>query len=755
MKKLLLSFLALYFFSISDVFCQWERTAGPQNQKLTDIQHLDGFQVAISNRKVLNRQNASTTWSPASGIPNSFVVFYLHQTSSASFVQNNSTQFYRSTNGVSWSPLVSPDTSLVLNNLFGLGDTLFAEAKMIGTSPDQYRLLLSANNGDTWTDVTPPETIYHIRDIIKEGMEFRIYFRNQPGFGNFQVHRSSDGINWSFFLQSQFVPDVQFAGRQVYFFDWPNGGFRFSDNLGATWSSTQTFLKPEGGNRAIFRNDHAMFACFLSSYRRIEQIYRTYDGLTWTELPNLPPLYSRPFLIGNSLYAIGDYNQVYTSADNGDTWLTVGAPLPSDFKLLGISSDSSKPIAYGVGGIYANYADGTFGMQDHEGIPPLYSYVGDIVNHNGTLIAGGEGLFRSDNQGDSWEEINNGTLRLPFIFFDDLLLFSSENQVIAGGEGRLYHSYDNGNTWGTNPSTPVWRDEHGSFCMLSGNADTLFASKLDSVTYNIYRSFDGGNSWSKITPGNLSGSWGVFYAGGRVFLRKLVDGGAMKVSNNLGNTWTNYYNGMFSSFRSLAYTNGVYYAGGFEGSTDDKKILRSTNGMNWEEIVFDTFPGQYEVMDIIAKDSLLVVATEYDGIFLSSDHGNTWSNMLKNEPGIYRAFALEIDSLYLYVGAENGVWRWRLTNLPSAVKDPSDVFSPPISVNPNPATQDITITLSSQNSEAAQGDNLVIFDSKGRVIFDQPFQNGNKLNVSHLPSGVYFLSLTSGKISCRGKFLKM
>ena len=755
MKKKFLSLLALYFFSVSDGFCQWERTAGPQNQRVTELLQLDGFQVAISDRKVFNRQNGSITWSPALGIPNSFLVYYLHQTNSAAFIQNQSSKFYRTTDGVSWSPLVSSDTTLLLNNLFAIGDNLFAEAKIIGSSPAQYQLLLSSDNGMNWTNVTPPTTIYYVREIIKEGTDFRIYFRNQPGFGSFQVYRSTTGMSWNFFLQSQYVPDVQFAGRQFSFVDWPAGGFRYSDNEGASWSSLQTILKPEGGNTVLIRNNNALFACFLASYRRVEQIYRTYDGVNWTELSNLPPLYSRPFLIGNVLYAIGDFNQVYTSADNGDNWQTIGDPLPSDFKLLGIVSGLSTPVAYGVGGIYANDANGTFGMPDHNGIPPLYFYVGDLIKHKGALIAGGDGLFRSKNHGDSWEKINEGTLRLPFTFFDTAPLFSSEDQIVLGGEGLLYHSYNGGDTWEANPDTPEWRDEHGSFCMLSGASDTLFAAKLDSVIYNIYRSFDGGNTWSKITPSNLSGGWGVFYAGGRVILRKYDDSGSMKVSNDLGNTWSNYYNGKFSGFRSLAYSNGFYFAGGYALNPDDKKILRSTNGINWEEIVFDTLPGQFTAVDLIAKDSLLVVATEHNGIFRSTDHGNTWSNITKNEPGIYRVFALEMDSLYLYTGAENGVWRWDLTNLTSAVKNLPIKSTQPITIVPNPASEVISTNFSSPNGEKLQPITLTLFDSKGSKISEHFFKEGDDLNISSLPMGVYFLSITTGNISYRGKFLKM
>ncbi len=752
------AFLALvcFCFFISPAFGQWERTAGPENYRVTQLATVDSFQVAVTGEaKVFNRPTGSLVWAPASGIPPASQVNFVRQTTSSAFVRDLTANFYRTKDGINWSPLVYTGPGLALSDLFAFGDTLFAKAWIIGTSPYQFKLLRSTDDGDSWIDATPSTSMYELRRITKEGAYYRIYARNQPGYGNSQVHQSLDGLTWTLQGQSQYVPGVEFAGRQFYFPNPSTGSFEYSENGGATWSGTQYVLKPEGISSAVFKNDQALFACFIASYRRVQQIYRTYDGVNWTALSNLPSLYERPYLHGNTLYAIGDFNQLYASVDNGDTWLPVGNSLPADFKLLGMAFDMGKPLAFGIDGIYSSDANGTFGMPDQAGIPAEAFHISDIVEHQGQLIAGGEGLFRSKNHGDSWEKINNGTARLPYIFFDESLLFSSGSQLMAGGSGLLHHSYDAGNTWEPTATTPVWRDEHGSFAVLTGLDDTLFASKLDSNLFNIYRSYDGGNTWAKITPNNLSGGWGVYYAGGKLILRKKSDSGSMKVSNDHGNTWQNYSSGVFTGFRSFAYTNGQYYAGGFAPNPADKRILRSNDALNWQQIVFDTLPGQFTATDLLAEDSLVVVATEYQGIFLSSDWGLTWSNITAGEPGIYRVFALEMDSLYLYAGTERGIWRRALTSLTTNTKNAAHAQAQPVKVSPNPAAQSITIDLSSPTRDANPSTILALFDVKGRKILERPYQNGDQLSVAAYSPGVYFISITAGAVSWRGKFVKI
>ena len=71
-------------------------------------------------------------------------------------------------------------------------------------------------------------------------------------------------------------------------------------------------------------------------------------------------------------------------------------------------------------------------------------------------------------------------------------------------------------------------------------------------------------------------------------------------------------------------------------------------------------------------------------------------------------------------------------------------------VFPNPATDNISITLSNINREAVN--EIFVFNSLGEKVMSRKFSN--TLFVGSLPSGVYFLELKNETNSYRTKFIK-
>lgn len=230
--------------------------------------------------------------------------------------------------------------------------------------------------------------------------------------------------------------------------------------------------------------------------------------------------------------------------------------------------------------------------------------------------------------------------------------------------------------------------------------------------------------------------------------------GQIYTSYDQGMTWPdNYYTSDLSRIDELAYADGYYYVGGFGPSPPDKKVLRSTDGANWEKIVFDPTPGQFDTQDLLAKDSLVIVATRYTGVFLSRNHGNTWTNITQDETGIYSVLSLEMDDLYLYLGTETGVWRRPLSDF--GISAAPDLVNPvpACNVSPNPAGQFVQIEFESENWKPGAAA-VSVFDVDGKLAVSRPFQNGDRLEVAGLPSGVYFFRITQKAFSFNGKFVK-
>jgi len=118
-----------------------------------------------------------------------------------------------------------------------------------------------------------------------------------------------------------------------------------------------------------------------------------------------------------------------------------------------------------------------------------------ILSVNGTIFVASGGLFRSDNEGESWEPCNNG---LPFIenvgyWVDNLASFDNKLFAYVPGYG-IYRSENGGISW-----TPASNGLETKFVSsLLVVRDVIFAGS--NCEGSVFKSLDGGDNW--IPAGN-------------------------------------------------------------------------------------------------------------------------------------------------------------------------------------------------------------------------------------------------------------
>ena len=116
-----------------------------------------------------------------------------------------------------------------------------------------------------------------------------------------------------------------------------------------------------------------------------------------------------------------------------------------------------------------------------------------INNTSGAIFAGGEaGVFRSDNNGDSWTSISTGLPTEPIL---NIAINSSGHIFTGSFMGSLHRSMDNGATWelknnGLPPDFEI-------MTMVINSTDSIFVASFNG----IYRSADNGENWSLSTTG--------------------------------------------------------------------------------------------------------------------------------------------------------------------------------------------------------------------------------------------------------------
>ena len=174
-----------------------------------------------------------------------------------------------------------------------------------------------------------------------------------------------------------------------------------------------------------------------------------------------------------------------------------------------------------------------------------YNGVTSIISHKETLFFGThrQGLFRSTDNGISWEQKDNG---LPATFATDALIVGDNDHLIAGGSSFentstdctcIFESNDNGENWSSISSgLPV---STGIPDLKINNNGYIFARTYDYVGHKIWRSIDNAATWIQLpNPSTSPLSSLDLDSLGNLFLSS---GSTIYLSSDNGNNWSSLF----------------------------------------------------------------------------------------------------------------------------------------------------------------------------------------------------------------------
>ncbi|SMG09973.1 Por secretion system C-terminal sorting domain-containing protein [Marivirga sericea] len=212
-------------------------------------------------------------------------------------------------------------------------------------------------------------------------------------------------------------------------------------------------------------------------------------------------------------------------------------------------------------------------------------------------------------------------------------LVKTENTLIASaGNGGVYKSIDNGQTW---EKKTTGLPTNGTVYDLVSNNGTIYASVFNN---GIYLSTDEAENWTAInnevedlTFYNFMVNENDIYAGN-------ANGGVYYSEDN-GSNWTEKSDGIADiQFEDFAYFKSAVYAGG-------SSLFRSTNsGNSWEEIEITGLDAN-GVRSMTATENSLIVG-DNGNIFVSSD-GISWNKSTLNVNASILNMGVSGDSIYL------------------------------------------------------------------------------------------------------------
>jgi photosystem II stability/assembly factor-like uncharacterized protein len=297
---------------------------------------------------------------------------------------------------------------------------------------------------------------------------------------------------------------------------------------------------------------------------------------------------------------------------------------------------------------------------------------------NGSATSGanfGDGIYRSDDAGDTWTHIGlEDTQYIGRIVVDP----NDKNRVFAATAGvlygkneerGLYRTLDGGNNWEkvlyVSDSTAVI-----DVVLNPLNTNVLFAATWERIRYpwqrsyggvtsGVHRSLDGGNTWVNLTNGlPVSDS-----ETGRIGLAISKSNPTTIYASYTTNAITNVFDGLYKStdngdsWVQIAYADisdvnssfGWYFGNLRVHPTNPNEVYvlgqqlyKTTNaGVSWIGI-YDMHVDHHAMEYSINNPDILLMGND-GGVYLSENGGSSWSHF-ENLP-ITQFYNIEIDNL--------------------------------------------------------------------------------------------------------------
>jgi photosystem II stability/assembly factor-like uncharacterized protein len=347
-------------------------------------------------------------------------------------------------------------------------------------------------------------------------------------------------------------------------------------------------------------------------------MYRSSDrGATWSSSSFGMTLFVRGLAVDpqthSRVFAGSLGAGVFRTTDGGGSWQPVGLSDRNIFKLAIDPTTPATVYAATSQGVAVSHDSGTTWRDAGQRAPFVDAMAVDPGDRNHVFIGtAGGAVFASDDAGRSWRSAGAGLP--PFTIFALAIDPASSTLYAAPERHGIYRSTNGGGSWSALPGGPV----DGSF-VTALSVDASGALYLSTSDSGVAVFANGG--WRLASSGLATPHIAqVATLSGGVLLAATLDGGIFR-SMDAGQSWQWASHGLSTSqINSLTNGGAVVYAAtpdGVYASSDGGASWRASNGgigrVNVTAVVVDP-----------ANASLLYAATNGNGVFRSSDAGQTW-----------------------------------------------------------------------------------------------------------------------------------
>lgn len=656
-------------------------------------------------------ENCMSQWEQTSG-PFGGNINCLYSNGSIMYAGTVNGIYFSADNGINWSLFSISLLNYNINDICFVGANVFAN---IGSSADTNKVLLSTNNGNSWSEIFISNNISNsLKSIISIGSNVFIIKRNDG------IYKTTDnGIAWTK-VKNGFYNTLYANGNELY-----AGGFGVlrSTNNGTNWDSLTSIIDCRaicisGSN--IFANSWVNGLYFSSDNG---QSWNTVNnGLEYEHIMTLE-------IAGSNLFVGTESNGVFLTSNNGANWTVSNTGLTCS--IIRIIRKIGTTVITGT--TYGAYNTTNYGLnwsKSNNGLKGLV--IREFYNYNNKLfgVAGG-GIFMSSNNGDVWNEINSNLNNINNLNINSITGIGSEVFITADG---IFKSSNNGTNW-INVSTGLPSNITIYDICVSGN--NLLAGTFNN---GMYLSTNSGSNWISISGLPSNSSFQKIESNGTNIYASSYSLNKIYLSSNNGSSWQDITSGLGGAATAFTFNGNNVYAG--RGGV----YLSTNNGNNWS---FLGLSNSY-ITSMVFSKSYLIVGTQ-KGIFTSSDNGVTWFSKNQGFNLIPSISSLTIANNYIFTGPYS-VWRRLYSDIIGiqyiSSEIPNGFF---LSQNyPNPFNPSTNIEFSLPEKSFVK---LKVFDINGKEVAKLVNENLSAatfryvFNAENLSNGLYFYKLESGKFS--------
>jgi len=362
---------------------------------------------------------------------------------------------------------------------------------------------------------------------------------------------------------------------------------------------------------------------------------------------------------------------------------------------------------------------------------------------NNHIFAGtiGGGIFRSIDHGENWAP-SDSVLKNASVLS---LAINAKGDIFAATGLGVFRSKNNGASWDSvyAPSNGIWR-------LAINSRNLVFGGGFE---FHVARSLDNGDSWQRVGfPDRFLWSLAVspnghLFAGTNCCMLAGIRTGSLYISTNNAESWQKVYEENSPAF---GYTGVDYVAvndsGHIFAATSAGGIIRSTDdGKSWKK--FDVYQPKISISCLTFNLNGHVFAGTYrSGVFRSTDNGEAWERLITGLPIVeLRCIVVSPDG-YVFVGTD-GMGIFRSVKPTTVVKE--STFEQPTSFYlkqnyPNPFNPSTTIQFALPRSGYVT---LKIFNAPGEemtTLVAKTLSAGKHQVVweaKGMTSGIYFYRL--------------